>query len=298
MSEVETQQMELLDAAIINLSFSYMLQQNDDIGYTITKANENSYTEISVSVTSKPIPNVEPIEINTRLNNLEISFNMRSAEFKYFCDRWDSLRFNSDGLLTITLAASTNHSERERVICLSALRQELIWDTHKQAHAGAARVTRCLQLQWFWLDMTRDVRLWVQKCKVCQASKHGRSTETAGRRRLHAGRPWQVVAVDLVGLMPTTVRDNNWILVLTDHFTRWADALAIPDESAPSVARALDQQVFCNFGLPEQIHSDQGAQFQSQLMSGLCKMWGVNQSRTAPYHPQGNDVVERKTTEY
>jgi len=133
--------------------------------------------------------------------------------------------------------------------------------------------------------MTRDVRLRVRKCEVCQASKHGRSTETAGRRRLHAGRPWQVVAVDLVGPIPTTVRGNNWILVLTDHFTRWADALAIPDTSAPTSARALDQQVFCYFGLPEQIHTDQGAQFQSQFMSDLCRTWGVNQSWTTPYHP-------------
>jgi len=53
------------------------------------------------------------------------------------------------------------------------------------------------------------------------------------------------------------------------------------------------QNVFCYFGLPEQIHSDQGAQFQSQLMSDLCRLWGVNQSRTTSYHPQGNGVVER-----
>jgi len=59
------------------------------------------------------------------------------------------------------------------------------------------------------------------------------------------------------------------------------------------VARVLDQHVFCYFGLPEQINSDQGAQFQSQLMSNLCCLWGVNQSRTTPYHPQGNGEVER-----
>jgi len=76
----------------------------------------------------------------------EAEQRVNSAKFKYFCDCWDSLRFNSDGLLTITLAASTNHSEGERVVCPSALRQELIWDTHKQAHAGAGRVTRCLKL--------------------------------------------------------------------------------------------------------------------------------------------------------
>jgi len=73
-----------------------------------------------------------------------------------------------------------------------------------------------------------------------------------------------------------TPRGNSWILVLTDHFTRWADALAIPDASAPTVARVLDQQVFCYFGLPEQLHSNQGSQFHSQLMSDLCRLWGVN----------------------
>jgi len=141
--------------------------------------------------------------------------------------------------------------------------------------------------------MTRNVRLRVRQCEVCQASKHGRPTETTGRRRLYASRPWQIVAVDLVGSMPLSARGNTWILVLTDHFTRWADALAIPDATAPTVARALDQNVFCYLGLSEQIYTDQGAQFQSQLTGDLCRIWGVNQSRTTPYHPQGNGVIER-----
>jgi len=59
------------------------------------------------------------------------------------------------------------------------------------------------------------------------------------------------------------------------------------------VVRALDQYVFCYFGLPEQINTDQGAQLQSQLMGDFCQIWGMNQSRTTPYHPQGNKVMER-----
>jgi len=101
------------------------------------------------------------------------------------------------------------------------------------------------------------------------------------------------VAVDLVKPMPLSTKGNTWTLVLTDHFTRLADALAILDASAPIVARTLDQQVFCYFGFPEEIHTDQGVQFQSQLMGDLCRIWGVNQSWTTPYHPQGNGVVER-----
>jgi len=142
-----------------------------------------------------------------------------------------------------------------------------------------------LRLRWYWPSMERDVRLRVKRCEICQASKHSRLPGEAGRRRLYAGRPWQVVAVDLVRPMPLTPRWNCWILVLTDHFTWWADTLAIPDASAPTVARVLDQNVFCYFGLPEQLHLDQGSQFQSQLLSDLCRLWEVNKSRTTPYHP-------------
>jgi len=60
--------------------------------------------------------------------------------------------------------------------------------------------------------------------------------------------------------------------MLTDHFTRWAVTLAIPDAFAPMVAWALDQYVFCYFGLPKQIHTNQGAQFQSQIMRPLPDM--------------------------
>jgi len=72
----------------------------------------------------------------------EAEQRVKNAEFKYFCKRWVSIQFNSYGLLTITLAAGTNRRKRERVVCPSALRRELIWDTNKQAHAGAGRVTR------------------------------------------------------------------------------------------------------------------------------------------------------------
>lgn len=113
------------------------------------------------------------------------------------------------------------------------------------------------------------------------------------RQRLHAGRPWQRVAIDLVGPFSLTPCQNAWILVLTDHFTRWQDTIPIMNETAPHVAFILDARVFCYFGLPEQIHSDQGAQFESELVTELCKLLRVDKTRTIPYHPQGNGMVER-----
>ena len=142
--------------------------------------------------------------------------------------------------------------------------------------------------------MTSLIRRIIRSCEVCQTAKHGGAKAAQGKQRLYAGRPWQKVAVDLVGPMPETTKGNSWILVLVDHFTRWQDALAIPDATAPVVAAILDERVFCYLGLPEQIHTDQGAQFESQLMTELCQLWG--EAIPPVPEPQMTAKVNRPTT--
>jgi len=79
------------------------------------------------------------------------------AELQLYCQRWDSQRIGPNGLLTITLAATDGHPERNRVVCPTAIRRELVWDTHKQAHTGVQRVLTKLRLRWYWPSMERDV---------------------------------------------------------------------------------------------------------------------------------------------
>ena len=141
--------------------------------------------------------------------------------------------------------------------------------------------------------MTSDVRRLVKSCEICQTAKSGGLRPSLRPNPLWVGRPWQKVVIDLVGPLPLTARGNKWILVLTDHFTRWQDALALSDATAPTVAEVLDDRVFSYFGLPEELHSDRGSQFEGELMTKLCRFWGITKTRTTPYHPQSNGVVER-----
>ena len=179
------------------------------------------------------------------------------------------------------------------VVCPKPLREPVIWETHKQGHIGMERTTRRVQRDWFWPGLTADTRRMVAACEICQAAKHSNQMTNHNRQRLQAGRPWQVLSVDIVGPFPPTPRGNTNILVLSDHFTRWRDALPIPNGSAEVVAEVLEERAFSYFGLPERIHTDQGAQFESKLMAELCALWGIAKSRTTPYHPQANGVVER-----
>ena len=83
------------------------------------------------------------------------------------------------------------------------------------------------------------------------------------------------------------------VLVVTDHYTRYAQAYATKDETATTVARLLWKKFCKNYGIPERIHSDQGRCFESAVIKELCWLLGVQKSRTSPYHPQGNGMVER-----
>ena len=231
----------------------------------------------------------QAIETDQELENETLDIGGR--ELKQLYQRRHSLRINAEGVLQMRVCPQ--EIARWCTVCPPALRRTMVWQTHNLAHSGAGRTLSRLQLAWYWPGMTTEVRQVIRTCEVCQAAKNGGKQSTGSRQRLFAGRPWQKVAVDLVGPMPETSRGHKWILVLTDHFTRWQDALPLVDATAPVVASTLDKRVFCYLGLPEQLHTDQGAQFESQLIAELCQLWKVTKTRTTPYHPQANGVVER-----
>ena len=198
------------------------------------------------------------------------------------------------GILRIRL----QHNQRARwvTVCPTEMRPVVIREIHTQHHSGINRTYQRVLSQWYWPGMNADVRQAVRQCEICQMAKSSR-IPTSNRQRLHSGRPWQVLAVDLVGPFSPTPRGNRMVLVLTDHFTRWKDTIAITDGTSEMVAQVLDSRIFAYFGLPERIHTDQGAQFESVLFKELCSLWGVQKSRTTAYHPQGNGVVERGNKE-
>ena len=107
------------------------------------------------------------------------------------------------------------------------------------------------------------------------------------------GHRWERVAMDLLDMSVTTSRGNRYILVIVDCFTRWTEAFPLPDKTAQSVADAFFNQVVCRFVMPAVIHSDQGREFENKILQELCLIGGSHKTRTAPYHPESDGMVER-----
>jgi transposase InsO family protein len=78
-----------------------------------------------------------------------------------------------------------------------------------------------------------------------------------------------------------------------DYFTKWPEVYAIPNQEATTVAEALVTNFFCRFGIPRELHSDQGRNFESTILREILQRLGVAQTRTTPLHPQSDGMVER-----
>jgi len=98
--------------------------------------------------------------------------------------------------------------------------------------------------------------------------------------------------VDIVGPLPHSRRDKQYILVICDYATGYLEAVPLHSIDAGTVAKQLIQ-LFARVGIPKEILSDQGTNFLSQLLKGLYNLLQVHQIRTSPYHPLTNGLVER-----
>ena len=77
------------------------------------------------------------------------------------------------------------------------------------------------------------------------------------------------------------------------HDSRYALAYLSKTQTAQATARILWDNFICHYGFPEKFISDQGRNFESDLIKELCKIAGVKKLHTTPYHPQGNGQCER-----
>ena len=107
------------------------------------------------------------------------------------------------------------------------------------------------------------------------------------------GAPLERVEIDMSGPWPETVRGNKYLLVVCDFFTKFVEAYPLPNQEATTVAECLVTQFFARYGMPRIVHSDQGSNFMSHVFRHMCRILGIRQTRSTPYHARSSGLVER-----
>ena len=157
-------------------------------------------------------------------------------------------------------------------------------------HQGRMRTLSLLRERFFWPGMQTEAMQHVLKCTRCLRRKT--PSHVAPLQPIHVTQPLELVHMDYLSLEPSKGNIEN-VLVITDHFTRYALAYPSKTQTAQATARILWDNFICHYGFPEKFISDQGRNFESDLIKELCKIAGVKKLHTTPYHPQGNGQCER-----
>lgn len=140
--------------------------------------------------------------------------------------------------------------------------------------------------------MKKSITEWVRCCEPCQRSKVQRHTKTPlGTFSLPDAR-FQQIHIDIVVPLPSS-DGYSYLLTMIDRFSRWPEAIPIPDMQAKTICRAIFHTWITRFGCPSIITTDQGSQMRSSLYREFSEMLGTNRIRTTAYHPIANGIVER-----
>ncbi|KAL2092924.1 hypothetical protein ACEWY4_010236 [Coilia grayii] len=174
-----------------------------------------------------------------------------------------------------------------------SLRSDVLQGCHEDAgHQGQLRTLHLVKQRFYWASMERDVGDHVKCFTRCVVSQ---TPEPEGRAPLESVKttaPLQLVCIDFWTAEDTKNRLVD-MLVVTDHYTKLSHAFCCSDQTAKQMARKLWDNFFCFYGFPERIHSDQGPNFESELIAALLQISGVKKSHTTAYHPMGNGLAER-----
>lgn len=144
---------------------------------------------------------------------------------------WDQLTVRN-GLLWRQYEGAEDHEATLQLVVPKARQAEVLKDLHDgvlAGHLGVEKMLARLKERFYWPGHFNDVQDWCRNCAICTSRKTPAPKARAPLQSIKTGYPLQMVATDILGPFPESPAGNNYILVVADYFTRWAEAYAIPN---------------------------------------------------------------------
>ena len=189
-----------------------------------------------------------------------------------------------------------DNTETLQLLVPRCLRQEILQNCHNSvygAHFGVHKTIEKIKERYYWYKMSEDTKDHIKSCETCNLWKFQSRKPRSDLSNYRVGFPLDRVALDIMGPFPISTKRNRYILVIGDHFTRWMEAYPMQTQHAEEVAKLLVHQFISRFGTPLEIHTDQGSNFDSSLFREVCKLLQITKTRTTPYRPCSNGIIER-----
>ncbi|GBN35834.1 Retrovirus-related Pol polyprotein from transposon 412 [Araneus ventricosus] len=163
---------------------------------------------------------------------------------------------------------------------------------HSLAHSGAKATANAVKQRFIWTSLKKDCSEFCKRCIPCQKSKVGSHFISPNGDFSLPSAIFSYIRLDVVGPLPSS-KGYKYCLTAVDRFTRWPEVFPMIDQTANTIAETFYSGWISRFGVPEVITTDQGRNFESDLLHSLTKYSGIYKIRTSAYNPAANGMVER-----
>ena len=174
-----------------------------------------------------------------------------------------------------------------RIVVPQSLRPEVLRLAH-EGHQGIVKMKARLRTKVWWPKVDFDAERICKTCHGCQVVGEFSVPEPMDRVKPPSG-PWQDIAVDLMGPLPT----GESLLVAVDYFSRYYEVVIMHSTTSSRIINALTP-IFSRYGYPFSLKSDNGSQFVSAEFETFLESHGVEHRKSPPLWPQANGEVERQ----
>ncbi|GBO35826.1 Transposon Tf2-8 polyprotein [Araneus ventricosus] len=197
----------------------------------------------------------------------------------------------NSGLLMIKNA----HKNKKKIVNRIVIPKSLIKVCIETAHAphfGVRKTFEFIRHKYQWRGMYLDTKNFCEHCEKCLENKpKAKLTQTKmiPKRNLAPG---QCIAIDIVGKLPRSTDNKNFILTKIDHYSRYLEAYPLQNITSSTIINCLNKY-FANFGLPKFLVIDNATNFISNEMVEFLDRLNIQHRKSSIYYPMANGLLER-----
>jgi ribonuclease HI len=157
---------------------------------------------------------------------------------------------------------------------------ELLKEIHSGfccAHIGTrALAGKAIKQGFDWPTINIDAKNLVRECEACQKTTNQQNLSSMPLHVIPPSWPLQRWGMDLVGALQTAKGNCKFAAMAVYYFTKWVEAKALANITAPTIQKFFWQNIVCRFGVPRELTVDNRKQFDYYSFKEHCKTLGTH----------------------